>query len=79
MSEDAATYRINSRSADGKTSDDHDSWAIKLYRRQRYLTIEALDYHAGPLTISRDDLVNIARNMGLHVRTRKKKKNAAVK
>lgn len=56
-----------------------DSWSITLYRKKRQLTIKTLDYHAGPLVLTRDGLVEIARKMGLHVRSKKNKKNAAVK
>ncbi len=53
-----------------------DSWSISVYRKQKRLIIETLDYHTGPLTITRDELCDIARLMGLHVRKRKKKKEA---
>ena len=52
----------------------HDSWSLTIFRKQRRLSISSLDYHAGPLIITGDDLVNIARKMGLHVRTRNRKK-----
>ena len=55
---------------------DHDSWTLKLYKKQRHLTVEALDYHAGPLMLTRNELIDIARKMGLHVQTRKKKRKS---
>ncbi len=52
----------------------YDSWTVKLYRKARQVSIETLDYHAGPLILSRDELAELARMMGLHVRKRKRKK-----
>ncbi len=77
MSKDAIFYKINKQTSD--TNSTADSWSIKLNRKKRYMTIESLDYHAGPLVLSRDELVGIARNMGLHVRTRKRKNNGSPK
>lgn len=55
-----------------------DAWSLSLYRKQRRIIIETLDYHAGPLIISRDELCDIAKLMGLHVRTRKRKKKEKI-
>lgn len=49
----------------------YDSWSIKLYRKKRRVVIETFDYHAGPLVLTREDLSELARLMGLHVRRRK--------
>lgn len=49
-----------------------DSWSISLYKKQRRLIIRALDYHAGPLIITRDELCDIAKLMGLHVNKRRR-------
>ncbi len=57
---------------------NYDSWAIKLYRKKRRIIIETLDYHAGPLILSRDEFCDLARLMGLHVRRRKNKKQQSV-
>ncbi len=53
---------------------NYDSWTVKLFRKARQVSIETLDYHAGPLILSRDELAELARMMGLHVRKRKRKK-----
>ncbi len=53
---------------------NYDSWTVKLSRKARQVSIETLDYHAGPLILSRDELAELARMMGLHVRKRKRKK-----
>lgn len=53
---------------------DFDLWTFSLYRKQKRIVIETLDYHAGPLVMTRDELCEIARIMGLHVRKRKPKK-----
>ncbi len=50
-----------------------DAWSLSLYRKQKRLMIETTDYHAGPLIITRDELCDIARLMGLHVRKRIRK------
>jgi hypothetical protein len=50
-----------------------DTWSITLFRKQKRLQIATQDYHAGPLMLSRDQLIDIARKMGLHVRTRNRK------
>lgn len=55
------------------TIKNYDAWSLSLYRKQKRLMIETLDYHAGPLIITRDELCDIARLMGLHVRKRKRK------
>jgi hypothetical protein len=54
-----------------------DSWTITLFKKQRRLQFETLDYHAGPLMLTRDELIDIARKMGLHVRARKRKKSSS--
>lgn len=51
-----------------------DSWTFSIYRKQKRIAIETLDYHAGPLIMTRDELCDIAKMMGLHVRKRKRKK-----
>ncbi len=53
---------------------NYDSWAIKLYRKKRRIVIETLDYHAGPLILTRDEFCDLARLVGLHVRRRKNKR-----
>ena len=53
---------------------NYDAWSVKLYRKKRRIVIETLDYHAGPLMLTRDELSDLARLMGLHVRRRKNKK-----
>jgi hypothetical protein len=75
MSEEPVPYGYKPSSTTSHIVINHDSWAIKLYRKKRSLSIETLDYHSGPLVLTRDDLVEIARKMGLHVRTRKNKKS----
>ncbi len=57
---------------------NYDSWTIKLYKKKRRIVIETLDYHAGPLILTRDEFCNLARLMGLHVRQRKNKKQQSV-
>ncbi len=57
-----------------KTVRSFDSWSLSLYKKQKRIIIETLDYHAGPLVITRDELCEIAKMMGLHVRKRKRKK-----
>ncbi len=51
-----------------------DAWSLSLYKKQKRIIIQTLDYHAGPLIITRDELCDIAKMMGLHVRKRKRKK-----
>jgi hypothetical protein len=51
-----------------------DAWSLSLYRKQKHIIVKTLDYHAGPLIITRDELCELARMMGLHVRKRKRKK-----
>ena len=50
-----------------------DSWSIAIHKKQRKTVITALDYHSGPLILTRDQVIEIARRMGLHVRTRNRK------
>jgi len=50
-----------------------DSWSLSLYKKQKRLVIETLDYHAGPLVITKDQLCDIAKQMGLYVRKRRRK------
>lgn len=75
MSEEPVPYGDKPSSDKSQIVINHDSWEIKLNRKKRCLSIETLDYHSGPLVLTRDDLVEIARKMGLHVRTRKNKKS----
>ncbi len=71
MSEDPVPYSDNKQIQDVITHTiNFDSWNIKLYKKRKKLVIESLDYHAGPLVITRDQLIDITRKMGLHVRTR---------
>jgi hypothetical protein len=51
-----------------------DAWSLSLHRKQKHIIIQTLDYHAGPLIITKDELCDIAKMMGLHVRKRKRKK-----
>ncbi len=57
---------------------NYGSWSIKLYKKKKYMVIEALDYHADPLLLSRDELCDLARLMGLHVRRKKNQKQQGV-
>ncbi len=57
---------------------NYGSWSIKLYRKKKRMVIEALDYHADPLLLSRDELCDLARLMGLHVRRRKNQKQQGI-
>jgi hypothetical protein len=52
----------------------YESWKISLYRKAKELSVETLDYHAGPLILSREALAELARMMGLHVRKRARAK-----
>lgn len=74
MSEERVPYGYRQASESNYIVINHDSWTIKLYRKKRSLSIESLDYHAGPLILSRDDLTDLALKMGLHVRSRRRKK-----
>lgn len=78
MSEEQVSYGKKSSLNKSCIVINQDSWTIKLYKKQRQLSIETLDYHASPLVLTREDLVDIARKMGLHVRTRKTKASAEV-
>jgi hypothetical protein len=57
---------------------NYDACSVKLYKKKRRIVIETLDYHAGPLMLTRDELSDLARLMGLHVRRRKNKKQQSV-
>ncbi len=71
MSEDPVLYGNSKQIQDTIThSINLDSWSIKLYRKRKQIVIETQDYHAGPLVLTRDQLIDITRKMGLHVRTR---------
>jgi hypothetical protein len=73
MSEDPICYGGNKQSLESITATiNYDSWTIKLYKKRKKLVIETLDYHSGPLVLTRDQLIDLSRKMGLHVRKRKK-------
>lgn len=60
-------------SGKSKVVRNYDAWSLSLYKKQKRIVIETQDYHAGPLIITRDELCDIAKIMGLHVRKRKRK------
>ncbi len=73
MTEDPVPYGGNKQSLEAITATiNYDSWTIKLYKKRKKIVIETLDYHSGPLVLTRDQLMDISRKMGLHVRTRNK-------
>ncbi|MFI5141803.1 MAG: hypothetical protein ACHQII_05560 [Bacteroidia bacterium] len=73
MSEDPIGYGGNKQPLEAITvAINYDFWTIKLYKKQKKLVIETLDYHSGPLVLTRDQLIDISRKMGLHVRKRNK-------
>lgn len=53
---------------------NYESWSITLSRKSKKLSIETLDYHAGPLVLTRDELGELARIMGLRVGKKKSRK-----
>ncbi len=77
MEQESSTGQEADLPGKGLVVRNYDSWAIKLCRKKRRIIIETLDYHAGPLILSRDEFCDLARLMGLHVRRRKIKNSKA--
>lgn len=78
MEQKSSTELKADLSGKGAVVRNYDSWAIKLFRKKRRIVIETLDYHSGPLILTRDEFGDLARLMGLHVRRRKNKKQRGV-
>jgi hypothetical protein len=51
------------------------AWTISVSRKSKSLSIKTTEYHADPLVISRDELISVARLLGLKVRKRSRKRN----
>lgn len=58
------------------TIKNFDAWSISIYKKQKRIIMETHEYHAGPLIITKDELCDIAKMMGLHVRKNKRKRKA---